>query len=59
MAKLASVFEAEIDYPLGLLKVKIGSLRRTLTFAQVKREKNSRVSITFTLLTTKLAENIS
>ena len=26
MAELASVFEAEIDYPLGLLNVKAGNL---------------------------------
>ena len=29
-ADLASVFEAEIDYPLGLLKVKAGNLRGIL-----------------------------
>ena len=30
MSKLVSVFEAEIDHPLGLLKVKAGNLRGTL-----------------------------
>ena len=30
VAKLVSVFEAEIDHPLGLLKVKAGNLRGTL-----------------------------
>ena len=29
--KLASVFEAEIDHPSGLLKVKAGNLRGVLT----------------------------
>ena len=29
-AKLVSVFEAEIDHPLGLLKVKVGNLRGIL-----------------------------
>ena len=29
-AKLVSVFEAEIDHPLGLLKVKAGNLRGIL-----------------------------
>ena len=30
-AELVSVFEAEIDHPLGLLKVKTGNLRGILT----------------------------
>ena len=30
-AKLVSVFEAEIDHQLGLLKVKAGNLREILT----------------------------
>ena len=30
VAELVSVFEAEIDHPLGLLKVKAGNLRGTL-----------------------------
>ena len=30
VAKLVSVFEAEIDHPLGLLKVKAGNLRGIL-----------------------------
>ena len=31
VAELVSVFEAEIDHPLGLLKVKAGNLIGTLT----------------------------
>ena len=30
VAELVSVFEAEIDHPLGLLKVKAGNLRGIL-----------------------------
>ena len=30
VAELVSVFEAEIDHPLGLLKVKAGNLRGAL-----------------------------
>ena len=30
VTELVSVFEAEIDHPLGLLKVKAGNLRGTL-----------------------------
>ena len=33
VAKLVSVFEAEIDHPLGLLKVKAGNLRGILIVA--------------------------
>ena len=52
--KFASVFEAEIDHPLGLLKVKAGNLRGILMVVRVKLEKKTQdltVSITFTLLT--------
>ena len=36
MAELASVFEAEIDHPLGLLKVKAENLRVILIVVRVK-----------------------
>ena len=36
VAELASVFEDEIDHPLGLLKVKAGNLRRILIVVRVK-----------------------
>ena len=35
-AKLVSVFEADIDHPLGLLKVKGGNLRGILIVVRVK-----------------------
>ena len=38
-AELAPVFEAEIDHPLGLLKVKSGNLREILIVVRVKLEK--------------------
>ena len=38
-AELVSEFEAEIDHPLGLLKVKAGNLRGTLIVVRVKLEK--------------------
>ena len=37
-AKLVSVFEAEIDHPLSLLKVKAGNLRGILIVVRVKLE---------------------
>ena len=40
-AELASVFEAEIDHPLGLLKVKAGNLRGILIVVRVKLEKKT------------------
>ena len=36
VAELVSVFEAEIDHPLGLLKVKAGNLRGTLIVVRIK-----------------------
>ena len=39
-AELASVFEAEIDHPFGLLKVKAGNLRGILIVVRAKVEKN-------------------
>ena len=61
-AELASVFEAEIDHPLGLLKVKAGDLRGVLIVVRVKLEKNDQnptVSISFMGLTGNLANNFS
>ena len=47
-AELASVFEAEIDHPLGLLKVKAGNLRGILMVVRVKlentRQKSHRIN---------------
>ena len=60
-AELASVFEAEIDHPLGLLKVKAGDLRGILIVVRVKlekKDKNPTVSITFMLLTRNLGDNL-
>ena len=50
-AELASVFEAEIDHPLGLLKLKAGNFRGIL----VKLQKST-ISISFTRLTRNLAD---
>ena len=43
-AKLAYVFEAEIDHPLGLLKVKAENLRGILIVVRVKLEKKRQKS---------------
>ena len=42
-AEFASVFEAEIDHPLGLLKMKAGNLRGILIVVRVKREKTTKI----------------
>ena len=47
-AKLASVFEAEIDHPLGLLKVKAGNLRGILIVVRVKLENLHHINILYT-----------
>ena len=47
-AKLVSVFEAEIDHPLGLLKVKAGNLRGILIVVQVKLENLHHMNILYT-----------
>ena len=47
-AELASVFEAEIDHPLGLLKVKAGNLRGILIVVQVKLQKSHYINILYT-----------
>ena len=39
VAKLASVFKAVVDHPLGLLKVKAGNLRGILIVVRVKLQK--------------------
>ena len=41
-AELPSVFESEIDHPLGLLKVKAGTLRGILIVLQLKLEKTTK-----------------
>ena len=56
VAKLVSVFEAEIDHPLGLLKVKAGNLRGILIVVQVN-QKICVISISFTRLTRNLEDN--
>ena len=47
-AKLVSVFEAEIDHPLGLLKVKAGNLRGILIVVRVKLENLHHINILYT-----------
>ena len=50
-AELASVFEAETDHPLGLLKVKEWNLRGILIVVRVKLEetkKSHRLNILYT-----------
>ena len=47
-AELASVFEAEIDHPLGLLKVKAGNLRGILIVVRVKLQKSHHLNILYT-----------
>ena len=44
-SELASVFEAEMDYPLGLLKVKAGNLRGILMLVRVKLEKTTKIPL--------------
>ena len=44
-AKLVSVFEAEIDHPLGLLKVKAGNLRGILLVVRVKLQNSHHINI--------------
>ena len=43
VTKLVSVFEAEIDHPLGLLKVKAGNLRGILIVVRVKLQKSDHI----------------
>ena len=56
VAELVSVFEDEIDHPLGLLKVKAGNLRGILIVVRVKLRKSHHINI-FTRLTRNLADN--
>ena len=46
-AKLVSVFEAEIDHPLGLLEVKAGNLRGILIVVQVKLQNSHHINIVY------------
>ena len=57
MVESVSVFEAEIDHPLGLLKVKVGNLRGILMYLFGSNYKNPITSISFTRLTRNLADN--
>ena len=45
-AKLVSVFEAEIDHPLGLLKGKAGNLRGISIAVRVKLQNSHHINIT-------------
>ena len=45
MAELVSVFEAEIDHPLGLLKVKAGNLIGTLIVVRIKLQNSHHINI--------------
>ena len=47
-AELVSVFEAEIDHPLGLLKVKAGTLREILIVVRVKLQNSHHNNILYT-----------
>ena len=47
-AELVSVFEAEIDHPLGLLKVKAGNLRGILIAVGVKLQNSHHINILYT-----------
>ena len=46
-AELVSVFEAEIDHPLGLLKVKAGNLRGILIVVRVKLQNSHYIDILY------------
>ena len=48
VAELVSVFEAEIDHPLGLLKVKAGNLRGTLIVLLIKLQNSHHINIFYT-----------
>ena len=48
MAKFVSVFEAEFDHPLGLLKVKAGNLRGILIVVRAKLENLHHINILYT-----------
>ena len=48
MAELVSVFEAEIDHPLGLSKVKAGNLRGTLIVVRIKLQNLHHINIFYT-----------
>ena len=48
VAKLVSVFEAEINLPLGLLKVKAGNLRGILIVVRVKLKNLHHINILYT-----------
>ena len=48
VVELVSVFEAEIDHPLGLLKVKAGNLRGILIVVQAKPQNSHHINILYT-----------
>ena len=48
VAELVSVFEAEIDHPLGLLKAKAGNLRGTLIVVRIKVQNSHHIIIFYT-----------
>ena len=56
VAELVSVFEAEIDHLLGLLKVKEGNLRGTLIVVRIKLQNSHHISI-FYMTDKKLVDN--
>ena len=47
LAKLVSVFEAEIDHPLGLLKVRAGNLRGILIVVREKLQNSHHINILY------------
>ena len=48
MAELVSVFDAEIDHPLGLLKVKAENLRGILIIFRIKLQNSHHINIFYT-----------
>ena len=46
-AKLVSLFEADIDHPLGLLKVKAGNLRGIFIVVRVKLQNSHHINILY------------
>ena len=45
VAELVSVFEAETDHPLGLLKMKTGNLREILIVVRIKLQNSHHINI--------------
>ena len=48
VTELVSVFEAEIDHPLGWVKMKAGNLRGVLIVVPIKLQKSHHINIFYT-----------